>query len=71
MIKDNMDNTKCYIDTDTINEAKFYSTYCYHGFNPKENCHKCCKYCGIPFHVSQIDEDEFEISCNNCGYDVS
>ena len=71
MIKDNMDNTKCYIEVNNPNNDKFYSTYCSHGFNPRDNCHQCCKYCGIPFSCSQVGDDEYEIYCVECGYDVS
>jgi len=70
MIKDNMDTTQCYIDIHQLGD-KFYATYCIHGINPYDNCNKCCKYCGIPFNISQISEEDYEISCFNCGYDVS
>ena len=30
-----------------------------------------CKYCDIPFTVNQLDEDDFEVYCSECGYDVS
>ena len=59
MIKE-MDNTQTYIELSSVGD-KEYSTYCVHGFNPKENCNRCCKYCGIPF---------IGFECPQCGYDV-
>jgi len=48
-----------------------YACYCVHGFDPRNNCLKCCKYCGIPFSCYQTGEDEYEIECTECGYNVS
>ena len=61
MIKDSY-ITQYYIETNNSPmDDKFYSCYCIHGFNPKYNCLKCCKYCGIPFYAYE---------CDICGYNV-
>lgn len=30
-----------------------------------------CKFCNIPFSVNRTGEDDYEVSCDRCGYDVS
>ncbi len=61
MIKDNTEITQYYIEVNNPGNDKFYSCYCPHGFNPKANCLRCCKYCGIPFYAYE---------CDLCGYNV-
>jgi len=59
MMKDNI-KPNTYPDLHQLGDH-FYACYCPHGINPKDNCFKCCKYCGIPFRT-------FE--CSECGYNI-